>query len=340
MRVIVIRFSSLGDCILLCPFLAHLKANGAEEVTVISKRAFVELFSAASGVDRIVALDEKAGIRGLRQIIESHGGTDAVVIDAHNTMRSQLLGRGLGGADTRLKKYYAGRVGLILFKRPCTIPTMARRYSDLGESLGFPPMTARVGGIEIPPSARKSVDKSLTNIEGKLVSIAAGSRWPTKEWGLDKYIELTRRIIDDRDIHVLLHGNTDEREDADVIAGLFPGRVTNLAGRTGILETAAAIERSAIFVGNDSGLMHLSEAVGTPVIALFGPTVEQFGYFPSLPGSKVVERALNCRPCSRNGQRPCPRGSQECLTGITTDWVETAVRDALGARGPSRYIYN
>ena len=340
MRVIVIRFSAFGDCILLCPFLAHLKANGADDVTVISKRAYIELFSAASGVDRIIALDERSGMRGLRQIIKSHRNDDAVVIDAHSTMRSQLLGRGLGGADARLKKDYARRFGLIVFKRACTIPTVAQRYSDLGESLGFPRMTTGVGGLKIPGSARDFIDESLTNIDGKLVSIAAGSRWPMKQWGLDKFSDLTRRIIEDRDIHVLLHGNAEEREDAEVIAGLFPGRVTNLAGRTGILQTAEALKRSVIFVGNDSGLMHLSEAVGTPVVALFGPTVEQFGYYPSLAGSKVVERALNCRPCSRNGRRPCPRGSQECLTGITTDWVETAVRDALATRGPNRYIYN
>jgi ADP-heptose:LPS heptosyltransferase len=340
MRVIVIRFSALGDCILLCPFLAHLKANGADDVTVVSKRSFVELFSAARGVDRIVALDEKAGMRGIRQIIDSRKNEDAVVIDAHNTIRSRILGRGLGGVEARLKKFYTKRVGLILFKRACAIPTMAQRYSDLGESLGLPPMTESIGGIEVPGWARRSVDEPLANISGRLVSIAAGSKWPTKQWGLDKFVELTRRLIEDRDIHIVLHGNTEERRDAEVIVGLFPGRVTNLAGHVGILESAAVIERSAVFVGNDSGLMHLSEAVGTPVVALFGPTVEQFGYFPSLPSSKVVERALPCRPCSRNGRRPCPRGSQECLVGLATEWVETAVRDSLAGRGPRRYVHN
>jgi heptosyltransferase-2 len=201
-------------------------------------------------------------------------------------------------------------------------------------------MTESIGGIEVPGWARRSVDEPLANISGRLVSIAAGSKWPTKQWGLDKFVELTRRLIEDRDIHIVLHGNTEERRDAEVIVGLFPGRVTNLAGHVGILESAAVIERSAVFVGNDSGLMHLSEAVGTPVVALFGPTVEQFGYFPSLPSSKVVERALPCRPCSRNGRRPCPRGSQECLVGLATEWVETAVRDSLAGRGPRRYVHN
>jgi ADP-heptose:LPS heptosyltransferase len=83
-------------------------------------------------------------------------------------------------------------------------------------------------------------------------------------------------------------------------------------------------------VTNDSGLMHVAEAVGTPVVALFGPTVRGFGYFPSLPRSAVLEtNGLECRPCSRNGRRPCWRGDHACLTRIDSEAALARV-DALG----------
>ena len=75
-----------------------------------------------------------------------------------------------------------------------------------------------------------------------------------------------------------------------------------------------------------------------PVVALYGPTVEAFGYYPALPSSKTVERNLACRPCSRNGARPCPKGTQECLTVISVDDVESAVLDLLTGTGNAKRV--
>jgi ADP-heptose:LPS heptosyltransferase len=160
-----------------------------------------------------------------------------------------------------------------------------------------------------------------------------------KTWGVDKYTELTRRLVFEFGYHVVLLGDERDAETTAPIARQIRERVTDLVGRTGILDTAAVIRRSIVFIGNDSGLMHLSEAVGVPVIVLFGPTVEAFGYYPSLAESKVVERSIPCRPCSRNGRRPCPKGTQECLTGIPVDSVEEALWDLLEKRGPARYVH-
>ncbi len=339
MRVIVIRFSALGDCILLCPFLEHLKSNGADEVTIVTKRTYIELFAAARGVDRIVAIGAGAGLRGLRQAADACRGEETVVIDAHGSLRSRFLGRGLGTVAARIKKHYRQRLELIILKRLVAIPTVADRYSSLGESLGFPPMANRVGGLDVPDRARRVVDSLLGEDGRQIVAIAPGSRWPMKQWEVEKYIELTRRIAGDWGYHVVLLGDASEAESTAPIAEMVPRHVTNLVGRTGILETAAAIEKASVFIGNDSGLMHLAEAVGVPVIALFGPTVRAFGYHPSLPMSKVIERDLPCRPCSRNGRRACPKGTQECLSRIPVEWVEEALWDLLGNRGPARYVH-
>jgi len=338
-KISVIRFGALGDCVLLCPFLEHLKRTAAARITVVTKRSYVELFSAARGVDRIVAIDEKSGLQGLRQAVHAHRGDDVTVIDAHSSLRSRILSAGLGGAGARLRKHYTSRLGLIVLKRGCRIPSVVERYGELGESLGLPPMKARVGGIETPLSARKAAASLVDGARGDIVCMAPGSRWPMKRWAAENYAELARRIAFELDYHVVLLGDAGDAAETARIARGISDRVTDLAGRTGILETAAVIERSVLFIGNDSGLMHLAEAVGVPVIALFGPTVEAFGYYPSLPKSKVIERSIACRPCSRNGRRPCPRGTQECLTGVPVDWVEEALWDLMEERGPARYVH-
>ena len=90
-------------------------------------------------------------------------------------------------------------------------------------------------------------------------------------------------------------------------------------------DTAARLARCSRLVTNDSGLLHIAEAVGTPVLALFGPTVREFGYFPILARSLVLEKSLDCRPCSRNGKRPCHRGDLACLQDITPDAVRSVL---------------
>ena len=332
MRIVVIRFSSLGDCILLCPLLEHLKQNGAAEVGIITKRRYVELFAAARGVDRIIALDEAAGLKGLLQIIRTHRGDDCVVIDAHNNTRSRLVTAGLGGAEARITKHYFARLGLIMLKRPAEIPSVSERYSALAEALGYPPLERTTGGIDVPARARGAVEDAFAGIERDIIAIAPGSRWAMKRWGIEKYTELARRLVVEHDRHVLLLGDEDDAVETKKMAAALGRHATDLAGKTSVMEAAAALERCVGFVGNDSGLMHLAEAVDVPVVALFGPTVRQWGYYPSHVDSVVIERDIECRPCSRNGSRTCPKGTQECLTEIPVETVERATGNLLDRR--------
>lgn len=161
-----------------------------------------------------------------------------------------------------------------------------------------------------------------------------------KQWGVEKFAVLAERIADKHGCHLIVLGDELDKEAGDHIASRLGSRAVNLVGQIGILETAAAIQQSSAFLGNDSGLMHLAEAVGVPVVALFGPTVDTFGYYPSLPASKVVERNIDCRPCSRNGSRKCPKGTQECLTEIDVGPVEKAFDDLVAKTGPARRILN
>ena len=336
MKFRVIRFSSLGDCILLCPFLAHLKAQGAAEVSVVTRREFVEVFAAATGVDSVIALDRRSGWRGVRQLIDGHRHEDHAVIDAHNTVRSRLVARGLGGAAATIRKFYRRRLGMIWFKHRMRLPTMSERYSELGRPFGLPERIDTAGGITVPEGAAARMDRH--ELPAKRVIIAPGSRWPMTQGSAEKFATLAENIANEHDYHIVLVGDARDSASIERIAARLEGRVTNLAGKTSIMEAAAVIRGAAAFIGNDSGLMHLAEAVRVPVIALFGPTVEAFGYYPSLAASRVIERNISCRPCSRNGSRRCPKGTQECLTAIPVEPVAAAFADLVAGHNNQRYI--
>jgi ADP-heptose:LPS heptosyltransferase len=244
----------------------------------------------------------------------------------------------LGGADTRIKKYYGARLGLILFKRAAAIPAVKERYNHLGTALDFPATNNHRESLDIPLSIEQQVSDVLSGFSGEFIAASPGSRWPMKRWPTDRYIQLFTSIQKQYGYSIMLLGDAGDREISGRIERALGDKVLNLTGQTSILEAAGYIRRCAGFIGNDSGLMHLAELVGVPVLALFGPTVEAFGYYPSLPESKVCERDIPCRPCSRNGSRKCPKRTQECLHDIPVQKVENAFLDLVQRKGPRRYI--
>ncbi len=338
MKILLIRFSSLGDCILLSPLVPYLKSAGAEEVTIVTKDVYAPLLAAVEGLDRVVGYNPATGLGGLRRIANSLKGGGYTVVDAHSNLRSRLLSRWLGGARARFQKHYLERLGLIVFKRQVSLPSILDQYGSLAGAIGLPPAKLLPGGINVPQQYKEAAAKRMGADDQPWIAIAPGSRWQSKRWPDEKYAELAERLAGPRGYRVLLMGDKDDRRFTSAIASRAGETCLDIAGETDLLEGAGYLCACQGLIGNDSGLTHLAEAVGTPVVALFGPTVDSFGYYPSLERSKVVERKLVCRPCSRNGSRPCIRGNQECLAQIDVDTVESAFLEMISSTGPRRIV--
>lgn len=333
MRILLVRFSSLGDCVLLCPLVEHFKRAGADEVVVLTKRAYAGLFASARGADRVVAVDG-GGPAELWRTAREFRGSGHAVVDAHGSARSRIVALAAGRCDARIDKHTRARLGLILLKRPASLPTMLERYAQLARALGIDTPALQPGGIDIPEPARAAAAGAMAG--GTFVAVSPGSRWPSKQWpGFPALCDALARAGDAR---ILLVGDGRDRAAAAPIAAALGGRCLDLTGRATLLETAAHIARCRAFVGNDSGLMHLAEATGVPVVALFGPTVREFGYYPSLAQSRTIERRIACRPCSKNGSAPCVRGTGECLTAIRPESVVHAVTTLFDDAAPRRIV--
>ncbi|MGA0403609.1 MAG: glycosyltransferase family 9 protein [bacterium] len=161
------------------------------------------------------------------------------------------------------------------------------------------------------------------------VCIGASASFPLKCWPLQNFKQLIENIIQSG-ISVVLVGTNGEIE-TEELAEYFRGsqNVFCAAGMFTILQSAALLEMANAVVANDTSIIHLAEAMRTPSIALFGPTVKEFGYAPMLAQSRLIETdlALRCRPCSRTGKGTCKNREQQiCMYSISTQKVWDAAQ--------------
>lgn len=156
--------------------------------------------------------------------------------------------------------------------------------------------------------------------EGKAILLFPGSVWATKRWTEEGFIN-TGKALKARGFEIYVMGGPGEEALAEQVAGQIPGAVS-LAGKTKIIESAQLIARSALVIGNDSASTHLAAVCEVPLIAVFGPTILEFGYRPWSAESYVVQReGLKCRPCGKHGHKVCPIGTHECMKSISAEEV-------------------
>jgi heptosyltransferase-2 len=150
--------------------------------------------------------------------------------------------------------------------------------------------------------------------------------WATKRW--PGFRELAHALSTDHRVVVI--GADADRDLAAEIMAATSGRAIDATGRLSLLASAELIRRSALLVTNDSLPLHLASAMNTPTVAVFGPTVPEFGFGPLATKSAVAGVSeLACRPCDRHGPRKCPLGHWRCMREITPTTVASLARELL-----------
>ncbi len=159
------------------------------------------------------------------------------------------------------------------------------------------------------------------------VAIGAGASYGSaKCWSPPRFAELANRLQSQRDAEIILFGTATEAAVSNAIAAEMGRLPIDLTGKTAIADLPALLSQCHLFVGNDSGAMHVAAAVGLPVVAVFGPT-DPLGTAPVTPHCTIVQEKPYCSPCFL---RRCPT-DHRCMTKITPDMVETAVRPWLSS---------
>ncbi len=321
---LVLRFGSLGDLCLLgwgLSALAQAPEASGRRVTLVTKGTFAPLAARFHGVDDVIALEGR-GLADLSVLAgRLRGRRWHHVVDAHHVLRSHALLTLVGRrADARLCKDTAARLRVLAGGKAADElgRTMVDRFDLTLEVArasdgGRPPLAA------LAPATRN----------GGPLGLAPGARWAAKRWPEGHWVSLVEMLATagEKDLRVFL--GPDEREwyAGSRLAGAAAAAGAVVIEGRGLVEVAGELAACRALATNDSGLLHLAEATGTPVLAFFGPTVRAFGYFPRLLRSRVLERELECRPCSRNGKRPCHRGDLACLAGLAPASAATLLRD-------------
>ncbi len=256
------------------------------------------------------------------------------ILDLHRNLRTLALRSLAPGPWTSFSKRRIPRAALIVTKRNFygKVPPMAERYFEAAASLDVwpddsPPELFLAHGVEEEVEHR--LQRLGLGTAPALVALAPGAAHATKRWPPLSWIDLARRLRK-TGAEVVVVGGPGDAKLAQWIATDVGAGAASVAGVLSLQETGAVIKRSAALISGDTGVMHMATGVGTPVVALFGPTVREFGFFPyKSKRAEVVEVQLSCRPCSAQGGAQCPLGHHRCMKEITTAAVLDALRAAL-----------
>ena len=327
-RILVIQTAFLGDIVLTIPLLRALKKyRGKTELFFLTTPVGQSLLEDQNIVDKIIVYDKKGADKGGTALFDKMKEVRAcgidMVLSPHRSFRSGLLAL-FSGAKYRigyhlphLVPFYNVRVG-----RDKGAHEIDRILSLLD------PLGIKVSEEERFPSlvARNAIRQE------KLIGIAPGSTWGTKQWTQEGYAELIKRLHE-KDYRIVLIGNKDDAAVADRIKVIAGVGLDDMTGKTGLKELRELLSSIRLLVSNDNGAMQVAQALNTPIAALFGPTVPEQGFAPIRPNTVVIEsKGIYCRPCSAHGPMECPEGHFLCMKSITPDAVCKVVEGMLNER--------
>ena len=317
--ILLVRFSSIGDIILTTPIVRAIRArHPGARISYVVREDLADLLRHNPRIDRLITWPHRGPLGPLAALLKQESWTHR--LDLHGSLRSRHLRLLVGGEWHGYPKHRLRRSLLIATKRARGgfLGPIVERYAlaarDLDITLDDRPAEIFIS-VEAEQAAARFLAEHALGRTRRLVALIPGAAHFTKRWPPEHWRALVDRLAATTDIVIL--GGDAERELGDSMVEVGGGAVANAAGRFTLLGSAALLRKAAAAVAGDTGLMHMANAVGTPVIALYGPGVEQFGFFPWQAAARVLERDLPCRPCSAHGSARCPLGHHLCLRDIT-----------------------
>lgn len=343
---VVVQTAFIGDVFLSIPFLRRLKAlYPNDKIIFVAKKGVADYLLRLQVIDELHTVNkgDKSSYHDAVKKINAHADV-ATVFCLHRSLRSALFTWQL-----KAKKKYGFSQGLnFLFfsetvKYLKTFPDAIRQMALL--ALVDPVTAAKIQEQDWSYLNKAKADGDFQNIpeffsmkaaghtvnKVKKIALFPGSVWETKKWPVNYYAELCEKLIAEG-YQVNLMGGPEEASLCEEIKAKNP-KAEVLAGKMKLVDSIDFLKSCDLIIGNDSSPSHLGASVGTPVMAIFGPTTLDLGFRPWNDHSVVVEnRNLTCRPCGLHGHHKCPLGHHKCMKEILPENVFHSAKKVLNAQ--------
>ncbi len=313
MKVLVIRFSSIGDIVLTTPILRCIKQQLKDvELHFITKQQFISVIENNPYVDKFHTINQS-----LAEIIPQLKKENYdYIIDLHHNARTLKLKLALGKKSFSFNKLNWQKFLIVNFKKN-KLPQkhIVDRYFEAAANIG---VKNDGRGLDYFINDKDEIDivSSLpTLFHNDYHALVVGGSYFTKQIPLNKLKE----ICAISSLPLILLGGKDDAKIAEQVYQLHKNKVLNLCGKLNLNQSASIIQQANNVITSDTGLMHIAAAYKKDIISLWGNTIPEFGMGPYLAGknSQVLEVTnLSCRPCSKLGYKKCPKGHFKCMNEI------------------------
>jgi lipopolysaccharide heptosyltransferase II len=318
-KVLVIRFSSIGDIVLTTPVLRCLKEQRPDiEVHYLTKKPYAPILSANPYVNKVHVLEGSLNETIARLRKEQFD----YLIDLHHNLRTAIVKLRLGVPARSFDKLNFEKWLLVKLKINTLPPIhIVDRYLAAAKDLNI---VNDGRGLEYYFTCRHSKELLLPESHReRFIAIVIGGQHATKRMPAEKLTAICRLI--DQPV-ILLGGKEDEAAGQKIASGLM--HVLNRCGQLSLDESAFLVSEAMHVITHDTGLMHIAAAFNKPITAVWGNTIPGFGMYPyrvnRLINAEVT--GLKCRPCSKIGHKKCPLGHFKCMQEQTINAIAETVR--------------
>lgn len=326
MKVLIVRFSSIGDIVLTTPVIRAVKQQLNAEVHYLTKRSFRGILAHNPYVDKVYTIDKKVSEVKAELQAENYD----YVLDLHHNLRSRQVKWAL-----RAKAYTFDKINLekwlIANLKVDRLPDthIVHRYMATAAPLGA---VYDGQGLDyfIPEEDEVAMGALLSkNVLGPVADAPAytalviGAAHNTKRLPTHRLIELCQMLTGP----VVLLGGPAEAEEGQSIADAGGGHVLNTCGKFNLNQSASVVQQASRVITHDTGLMHIAAAFRKPIVSIWGNTIPEFGMYPFFPegeghNTTVQVEGLKCRPCSKIGYQRCPKGHFRCMEDLPLQAVQ------------------
>ena len=306
MKILIIRFSSIGDIVLTTPVIRCLKEQTNAEIHYLTKSAFLPVLQHNPYIDKIHTLSSMFN----QTLDELKKEKFDLIIDLHHNLRTARFKKALG-----IKSYSFNKLNIqkwLLVKLKINrIPKehIVERYLDTCKSLG---VKNDDKGLDYFIDQSEEVD--LQTLPAKYhhgyIALVIGAQHATKRLPLTKL----ERFCKNSTAPIIVLGGKDDAANAWHLERIAPERIYNACGKYSLNQSASLVKQASIVVSHDTGLMHIAAAFKKEILAVWGNTVPEFGMYPYQTKHTNFEVPnLSCRPCSKIGHVVCPKKHFHCM---------------------------